>query len=466
MVVLTPSLQSFKKTASVSLFVHIASRALGLLGSILFLRLFSTEIVGGFTLVAASAQSLSSLARFGTDYTYQVTACALPPSQRGGLQRQFLVWNAGFSAVAALVAWPLMSQSLLPLGITSWIIFLVIAYLFVESYVDVPWELILANRNYGQVFIRHLQVAFSKAVLPLAFGLFFGWCGVLFGLLLSSLLNMAVALLGVSRFPPAGGEPLPVWRFLRGGLPFYIVPLVQQMVFWPALLRLGNSNGLVGVGLIKVAQLMVQFVGVVPTALAPILFVESAHGNSESELRLLNVLRGVLTIGVSIFTLYSLFDTNVLPYLFGSSYDAAVLPARAMLLAAVCSGISQVFQQQAFRGKLLVQLSILQIVVLLILAPIGISWWLPRWGAEGYAWLTLAVAVTTLLSFFAWDPQGLLRRRENLLPGIALLVNLPLAFTVPQGPLAFAFPIIVFGLLIRSNKNLLLQFLPPIPWQR
>jgi hypothetical protein len=439
---------------------------MGFLGNVLLLRCLSAEVVGGFTLVAASAQSLSSVARFGTDYNYQVSACALPPAQRGGLQRQFLRWNAWFSAAAALLAWPLLRPALTPLGTTPWVIALIIGYLFVESYVDVLWEPVLANRDYGQVFRRHLQVAITKAVLPLALGVWFGWLGVLWGLLLSSALNAAAGMLSLWRLPAAGGASLPIWQFLKGGLPFYIVPLIQQLVFWPALLRLGDGHGLASVGLIKVAQLMVQFVGVVPTALAPILIIESAHGTLESQPRLLKALRGVVLLGVAVFVVYTLLDTTVLPALFGPTYKDAVLPARAMVLAAVCSGAIQVFQQQAFRGVLLLQLSILQIAVLLILAPIGIGWWLPRWGAEGYAWLSLAVAAITLLALILWDPQKLLRRWEHLLPGLALLLTLPLALVVPQGPLAWGLPMLLLGLVAWSMKGWISWPLAQFPWQQ
>ena len=457
---------SLKKAAIISLFVQIFSRALGFLGNVLFLRFLSADIVGGFTLVGASAQSLSSLARFGTDYNYQVSACALPPGQRGGLQRQFLHWNAWFSAGAALLAWPLLRPSLTPLGTTPWVIALIIGYLFVESYVDVLWEPVLANRDYGQVFRRFLQVALTKAVLPLVLGLWLGWPGVLGGLLLSSALNAAAGMLSLGTLPAAGGSSLPVWQFLRGGLPFYVVPLIQQLVFWPALLRLGDGQGLAGVSLIKVAQLMVQFVGVVPTALAPILFIESAHGSLESQPRLLKVLRGVVLLGVAVFVVYTLLDTTVLPALFGPTYAAAVLPARAMVLAAVCSGATQVFQQQAFRGVLLFQLSIIQIGVLLIFAPIGSGWLLPRWGAQGYAWLSLAVSAITLLILILWDPQRLLRRWEHLLPGLALLLTLPLALTVPQGALAWGLPLLLLGLVAWSIKGLILWPLVPFRWQQ
>jgi hypothetical protein len=103
----------------------------------------------------------------GMNYTFQVSACKFPLNQRGGLQRQFLIWNSVFSAIATAVAWPLLQFSLHDLRGAPLPIFLICAYLFVESYVDVLWEPILASRRYHQEFGRHLQVAITKGFLPL-----------------------------------------------------------------------------------------------------------------------------------------------------------------------------------------------------------------------------------------------------------------------------------------------------------
>lgn len=449
-------MNSLKKTARLSIFTQIASKGVGFVANVLFLRFLPPGIIGGFTLISSTAQSLSSIAHLGTDYNYQVRVCALPKSERGGIQRQFLSWNAFFSGLGALLAWPILQPSLKHLGESAWYISLTIGYLFIESYVDVLWEPILANRNYNQVFQRHLQVALFKVVLPFALGLWLGWIGILTGLVLSSAINAGAAILNLRKLPEAKGDPLPLNIFIMGGIQFYLVPFAHQLVFFPALLLIGEDHGLENLSLIKVAQLMVQLVGILPTALAPILFIESSHGSDEAKARLIKSLDAVMLIGLCTFAIYTLLDINLLPRIFGNNYSDAIIPARALLLAAVCNGINQVFQQQGFIGLQLTQICGIQISVLLSIAPVGYILWLPKWGTNGYAWLNLAVAITTTFALTFWDSKKILRREVNILPCLALLLILPLTIWKAITPLSWLMSIgsiSIIGITICLNVS-------------
>jgi len=446
---------SIKKAVKFSVFVQIVSKGIGLFANIMLIRLLPINIIGGFTLLVSSAQSLSSIARFGTDYNYQITACKLNPDMRGGIQDQFLGWNAFFSAVASILAIPFLLPSLYPFGSSPWLIVVVLIYLFMESYVDVLWEPVLASRDYNQIFGRHLQVAFSKATLPLIFGITYGWKGLVAGLVIATSLNALAAIVSLRRLPYSNGKPLPLKIFFRAGLPFYLVPLIQQLIFWPAILYLGADRGLASIGLLRVAQLVVQVVGVLPASLVPIVFIENAHGSDNARSQLLKGLYAVALSGLAIFAIYILIDSSILPIIFGLEYSNAILPSRAMLLAAVCNGASQIFQQQAFKGKLLQQLSILQVCVLVVLAPIGITWWIPFGGVEGYAWLNLAVSFFTLLALIIWDPNKIMVRREHILIAIIFLLISPFAVIPVHGILAWCLPAVALALVIISSIGLL-----------
>jgi O-antigen/teichoic acid export membrane protein len=374
---------------------------------------------------------------------------------RGGIQDQFLGWNAFFSAVASILAIPFLLPSLYPFGSSPWLIVVVLIYLFMESYVDVLWEPVLASRDYNQIFGRHLQVAFSKATLPLIFGITYGWKGLVAGLVIATSLNALAAIVSLRRLPYSNGKPLPLKIFFRAGLPFYLVPLIQQLIFWPAILYLGADRGLASIGLLRVAQLVVQVVGVLPASLVPIVFIENAHGSDNARSQLLKGLYAVALSGLAIFAIYILIDSSILPIIFGLEYSNAILPSRAMLLAAVCNGASQIFQQQAFKGKLLQQLSILQVCVLVVLAPIGITWWIPFGGVEGYAWLNLAVSFFTLLALIIWDPNKIMVRREHILIAIIFLLISPFAVIPVHGILAWCLPAVALALVIISSIGLL-----------
>jgi hypothetical protein len=246
--------------------------------------------------------------------------------------------------------------------------------------VDVLCEPILASRRYHQEFVRHLQVAITKGFLPLLGGLIWGLWPLLFGLLLATSFNALTAFKELICLPSSAGASLPFVHFIRDGLPFYEAPMVQQFVFWPASLSLGDNNGLASLGLIRVDQLMVQLVGVLPSAIATILMIESAHVSVQATHRLVRPVRIMSIFGVLASGAYCLVDTKVLPLLFRSSYHLAVAPARAMVLAAVYGTITQLFQQRGFQSSAIVQICGLQIIVLLVCAPLGLFLLLPMFG--------------------------------------------------------------------------------------
>ena len=421
--------------------MQLGSRALGFVANLLLVRWFSPELVGAFALVTGTAQVLSTLARLGTDYSFQVENGRLAADGKPALQRMFLCFNLLTSVLASAVALPGLRQALGPAAGGVPLELVLLAYLVIESYVDVLWEPVLADRRYRRVFLRHLQVAAWRGGLSLGLGVWLGWPGLLLGLLLASTLNGAAALRALAAGPTGAGGAGPPLRFdllqllLREGLPVYGVPLAQQLLFWLLLLQLGAHGGLARVGLVKVAQLVVQVVGLLPGALAPILRVECARDGEGRRPALQRSLALVMASGLLVFAGWCLVDTWLLPLLFGPAYAAARQPARALVLAAVCSGTSQLFLQQALRGAELRLVSALQVLPVLLLAPLGWAWLLPRQGAAGYALLQLLVALLTLVALSLQDRRGLLRARPLLLPWLALLLALPLLPAEP-GPVA------------------------------
>jgi O-antigen/teichoic acid export membrane protein len=171
---------------------------------------------------------------------------------------------------------------------------------------------------------------------------------------------------------------------------------------------------------------MVQLVGVLPAAIAPILMIESAHLSDQAMHRLARSVRIMSIFGVLAFGAYCLVDTTVLPLLFGPSYHLAVAPAIAMVLAAVYGSLTQLFQQRGFQSRALGQICGLQIIVLLLCAPLGLILLLPMFGPNGFALLTLVVFYLTLCAMFFWDRQRILRSSANLIPGVVLALA-PLA---------------------------------------
>jgi hypothetical protein len=97
-----------------------------------------------------------------------------------------------------------------------------------------------------------------------------------------------------------------------------------------------------------------------------------------------------------------------------------------MVLAAVYGSLTQLFQQRGFQSRALGQICGLQIIVLLLCAPLGLILLLPMFGPNGFALLTLVVFYLTLCAMFFWDRQRILRSSANLIPGVVLALA-PLA---------------------------------------
>jgi hypothetical protein len=474
----TAATASTKQAATLSLATQIGTKAINLGLSVLFVRLAAPDCVGLFTLLLASAQLVSSLGRLGMNYSFAVL---LPRQVDAAAQFRLTSTYSLFSLassllVAGVALWQLARTSgLAPLWHSGSGLFaaLILAYLLSDASSEILWSIHLALGRFRAVFLRDVWLALGKGALPLAGALWFGAVGVVAGLGLISLLNCWIAALLLRRQPLAlaGAQRLGLvsWPLLRQllakGLPFFSVPLVNNLILWPLLLKVVNGAGIDKLDGLRVAQICAQVIAIFSASLMPVLWVKSSHDEPSAERMHQRAFQVCWVISIVIYCLYALSDTTLLPLVFGrSASDGALQIARILVVAAAVQGLSQMPMQRPLPTGTLIQLSLLQIGSLILAALAAIHLFNPAAGLMAYASVNLISPLLTVLLLPALLRQRLVAEDFSALP-LTLLSALLLStcFLGQSGVLQTLQTVLLLGSLavvLISNRELLLELKP------
>lgn len=471
----TAATASTKQAATLSLATQIGTKAINLSLSVLFVRLVAPDCVGFFTLLLASAQLVSSLGRLGMNYSFavllpkQVDAAAqfrllstysLSSLASSFLLASFALWQLAWSTGAAST-WH--SQIWLFNG-------LILTYLLSDASSEILWSIHLALGQFRAVFLRDLWLALGKGVLPLVGALCFGSLGMVAGLGLISLLNcwIAATLLRHQPLALAGQQrtKLVSWTLLQQllakGLPFFSVPLVNNLILWPLLLKVVSSAGIDKLDGLRVAQICAQVIAIFSASLMPVLWVKSSHDQHSAKRMHQRAFQACWVISIVIYCLYALSDSTLLPLVFGrSASDGALQIARILVVAAALQGLSQIPMQRPFSTRTLIQLSFLQIGSLILAALATIHLVYPDGGLLAYASVNLISPLLTVLCLPALLRESLVAADFSLLPMILLsALLLSTSFLVQSGLLQTFLLLGTLAVVLISNRALLLELKP------
>jgi len=466
---------STRKAATLSLATQIGTKAINLGLSVLFVRLATPDCVGLFTLLLASAQLVSSLGRMGMNYSFAV----LLPRQvdapaRFRLTSTYCLFSLASSLLVAGVAlWQLAQTSgLAPMWHSQSALFptLVLAYLLSDASSEILWSIHLALGRFRAMFLRDVWLALGKGLLPLAGALWLGSLGVVAGLGLISLLNcwIAATLLPRPQLALAGPQrmELVAWPLLRQllakGLPFFSVPLVNNLILWPLLLRVVNGAGIDKLDGLRVAQICAQVIAILSASLMPVLWVKSSHDEPSAERLHQRAFQTCWVISIAIYCLYALSDTTLLPLMFGRSASEGTLQiARILVLAAAVQGLSQMPMQRPLPTGTLIQLSLLQIGSLIVAALAAVHLFNGSGGLLAYASVSLISPLLTVLIVPALLRQSLVTEGFRALP-MTLLSGLLLStcFLGQSGLLQTVLLLGSLAVVVMSNRELLLELKP------
>ena len=466
---------STKQAATMSLATQIGTKAINLGLSILFVRLAAPDCVGLFTLLLASSQLVSSLGRLGMNYSVAVLLPRqIDAAAQFRLSITYILFSLGSSLlVAGFALWQLSQTRGLA---SSWdaqpgpIAALILVYLVSDASSEIFWSIHLALGRFRVVFLRDVWVALGKGALPLAGALYFGSLGRVTGLGLVSLLNCWIAATLLRREPLAlaGAERMALvsWPMLRQllakGLPFFSVPLVNNMILWPLLLKVVNGAGIDKLDGLRVAQICAQVIAIFSASLMPVLWVKSSHDQPSAKRMHQRAFQTCWVISILIYCLYALSDTTLLPLVFGNSAsDGALQIARIMVVAAAAQGLSQMPMQRPLPTGTLIQLSLLQIGSLILAAVGAILLFNPEGSLLAYASVNLISPLLTVLCLPALLRESLVADDFGALPMTALsALLLSTSFLGPNGVLQTVLLLGSMAVVLISNRALLLELKP------
>ena len=466
---------STKQAATLSLTTQVGTKAINLGLSILFVRLAAPDCVGLFTLLLASAQLVTSLGRLGMNYSFAVL---LPRQIDAAAQLRLTTTYSLFSLASSLVVagvalWQLaQTRGMVPTWQSQSGLFAVLVptYLLCDASSEILWSIHLALGRFRVVFLRDVWLALGKGVLPLAGALWLGAVGMVAGLGLIGLLNCWIAATLLRREPFALAWPqrmeLVSWPLLKQmlakGLPFFSVPLVNNLILWPLLLKVVNGAGIDRLDGLRVAQICAQLIGMLSGSLIPVLWVKSSHDEHSAEQIHKQAFQICWVVSIVIYCLYALSDTTLLPLVFGkSATEGAIQVARILVVAAAVQGLSQIPMQRPLPTGTLIQLSLLQIGSLILAAIASIHLFNPVGSLVAYASVNLISPLLTVLFLPALLRQSLVTKGFSALP-LILLSSLLLStcFLGHSGPLMTVVLLGSVSLVLISNRTLLLELRP------
>lgn len=467
---------STKQTAALSFATQISTKAINLGLSILFVRLVPATSVGTFTLLIAAAQLVCSLGRVGTNYSYAV----LLPEQKQETDRLQLTTTYSFFGLACslIVALIALSQLTHATGISElthqhlWLFCgLTLAYLLSDSVSETIWSIHLALGRFKAVFLRDVWLALGKGCLPLAGALWLGPLGVATGLGLISVLNCWIASTLLRRHSPGltglTGAAWISWPLLRQlllkGVPFFSVPLVSNLILWPLLMSVVNSSGIARLDGLRVAQICAQVIGVISASLIPVLLVKSSQHTQAGLQMHQKAFQACWVISMLIYGVYALSDRTLLPLIFGvRAGDGAIQIARILVAAAAVQGLSQIPMQRPLSTRTLIQLSLLQIISLIMAALVAILIFDPTSnGLLAYASINLLSPLITVLCLPAVLGQNLMPGEHTPWLQIGLsMALLTTCYLINGNPIQISLLVTSLGLIVYGNRGLIHELKP------
>jgi O-antigen/teichoic acid export membrane protein len=162
----------------------------------------------------------------------------------------------------------------------------------------------------------------------------YGLPGALVGMLLASLLQLAVATVYFWRSRQKYSIPLSLQSFwqesreiLRFGLPFYAGNALIGLVTLPMMGELGRVAGVETLGQLRIGQSLSQIVNFLPGAISPVAIsvLSEAHGTEGDDFQRLRSLhlRGNWLLALTLVTFLSLAARPLIYWLFGDRYQTA-----------------------------------------------------------------------------------------------------------------------------------------------
>ena len=464
--------------------LHLASgaglgRLFGFVGNLLLSRWLGPSDLGLFNLITTTVQTSDTLVRCGGDYAlnYELGGLSEATKTKRGLHLipafVQLCTLTTFIVCVGVGIWCILGHAWNPYPILTshWniSIYLLLIMIFCEGCASSAWEVLLVSRRTALLALRHGLFLPLRIVLA-AIGAYFH--GVLGAMWAWSVVAVVQCLWLRSVLKPIWNPfyvypPLTtgIVSLLKRGIPFYLVNLLSSVIFYPLLLKVASSSGLVEVGYLRAGQILQQIFAFLPATLVPVLFLKLRSQSSFADQ--VNVtekpLRLIWLLMLELLLLYSMLEKPMILGLFGSDYLFALLPTRLLLLTALFESLAQLAVQPILASGNTRLYGTWQNVAAVFAAFLG-WFWIPTAGLIAYLIVRLIYVLIPLIALGTPVIQNLNEPKKVLPLALSSLIFTFLTLTqalsnnmFEWAPLVFIFLSIFTLSLYRDDLVILIQ---------
>ena len=397
--------------------LHLASgagigRVSGFLSNLLLSRLLGPAELGLFNLVTTTVQTSDTLVRCGADYAlnYELGGKSEAIRTDRGIELA-----GAFTQICSLttalicsgfVIWTWFGNPIIPSSLPTtqrWIFSgIVLLMIACEGSSVSAWETLLVSHRTAFLALRQGLFFPLRILLAVAFSPFAGVMGAMSGWCIAALLQCFWLRSVLDHL----WNPFQIWpilwhrinQLLRRGATFYGTNLLSTIIFYPLLLNVATSSGLVEIGYLRAGQILQQLFAFLPATLVPVLFLK-LRGQPTFASQAVGIekpFRIVWFILLEVLLIYCLIDKFLIYWIFGSDFTSALFPTRLLLLTALFECLSQIVVQPVLASGQTRLYAFWQNIPSLIAALLG--WiWIPMSGLSAFLIVRLIYVIIPLL---------------------------------------------------------------------
>jgi O-antigen/teichoic acid export membrane protein len=377
---------SFKDLLKGSSWIVLATTVARLSGFVvLFIlaRVLTPDGLGMYNLVQTSIQNGDALSRIGVDISIHRNGSQHSSNGAEFTGRLFgvgAILMVGFSILLAIFLF--FNQNLIA---TKWLnqpkiepwLNLIALTIFISTLSNPPWLYLLALHSFRIQSIRTSTASIISAFITIILAFLFGLSGAIGGLTVTAIIQVVLGWSLAAKVLKENNIKLRLDKFIsqsRGifafGLPFYASNSLSALIALPLLGYISSFGGLEQLGFLRVAQSLSQLISFLPAAISPVIISTlSANLVSDPEeyqkIKSLH-LRITWTVMMLLSSIICFSLDYLLPVLFGSVYNQAILLSRLTIWITVIGSLSAILNQYVVSAGKMRSIMLVQAIGLIV----------------------------------------------------------------------------------------------------
>jgi O-antigen/teichoic acid export membrane protein len=432
---------SFKDLLKGSFWIVLATTVARLSGFVVLFflaRVLTPESLGMYNLVQTSIQNGDALSRIGVDIAIHRNGSQHGSNGTESTGRLFGVGTTlmvGFSILLAIFLF--FNQNLIA---NKWLnqpkiepwFNLISLTIFISTLSNPPWLYLIALHSFRIQSIRTSTVSIIGAFITIILAFFFGLSGAIGGLTITAIIQVILGWGLAAKVLKENNIKLRIDEFISQsrnifafGLPFYASNSLSALIAMPLLGYISSFGGLEQLGFLRVAQSLSQLVSFLPAAISPVL-ISTLSANLVSDP---NEYQKIKSLHLRItWTVMMLFSTIIcfsldylLPILFGSIYNQAILLSRLTIWITVIGSLSAILNQYVISAGKTHLIMLVQAIGLFIHTALAIIL-IPVYNSAGLLIAQFASASFTAIAYIYPSLMGTKPSEKKVL-FLLLIIN-------------------------------------------